>query len=102
MGYNNYLSTVDSTLDGPGDMSANLIGRNENEDGEDDWDRAWDQMKNKEGILSKKDWYELNKENKTLSEGDYDLHFDNNGNYVDKPKKKKQAAQYTRKVLIRL
>ena len=61
MQYNNYLSTVYSPLDGPADMSADLIGRNEDNDGKDDWDRAWDQMANKEGILSKKEWYELNR-----------------------------------------
>ncbi len=78
-------------------INLDMIDRNiDPETGEDDYARAWDKITNKEGILSKKEWYELNKENKTLPKGSYDLNIDNDGNYFDKkPVEKIKVEQNT-------
>ena len=62
------------------EIDGDLIGRNpdENQEGilgpEDDYDRAITESENEDGYLSKEEWYNLNKENKTLPKGTYELY----------------------------
>ena len=78
--YDDYSNLNDTDND---DINVNLIDRNKDpQTGLDDWDRAREGLE-KEGKLSKKDWYELNKENKSLPEGTYDLSIDEDGKWTD-------------------
>ena len=81
--YNNYANIDDIDNE---DINIDLIGRNTDpQTGLDDWDRARKELE-KADKLSKKDWYELNKENKTLPKGTYDLAIDENSMWTN-PKK---------------
>jgi len=76
------------------EVSVDLIDQNEDPvTGEDDYDRARKALiADKESILSKKEWYELNKENKSLPEGTYDLAIDDNGNWTEVKKVNKDEV----------